>query len=297
MKFWEIVFAPSIIQKKFFVVLGSLDRKLGGYGFKIISACEHLFFGKINIMHKSSLFVAEEDEFLFLHIFSSAFLFVVFPFVDELTPYMRFDEEVPPEVRARNMAFYKRCVQKHLFEFGKGRKYLTKNPSFAPKVVSLREEFPDSHIVCMVRNPLEAVPSGISLDAYYFNLFMSPLEPYPMREFICDMTAYMYRYPVDKLQEWPPSLQTIVRYDDLIGDPEAMVLKLYQRFDFTLSDRFRDVLRDEKRKASTYKSQHTYSLEEIGLTRENIITQYKDIFERFGFAIPGDSTKSNVKKN
>lgn len=44
-----------------------------------------------------------------------------------------------------------------------------------------------------------------------------------------------------------------------------------------------DILQHEEGKARAYKSKHKYSLEQFGLTREAILAQYEDIFERFCF--------------
>jgi hypothetical protein len=46
---------------------------------------------------------------------------------------------------------------------------------------------------------------------------------------------------------------------------------------------FIEILHREEGKAHSYKSKHKYSLEQFGLTREAILSQYEDIFERFGF--------------
>jgi len=44
---------------------------------------------------------------------------------------------------------------------------------------------------------------------------------------------------------------------------------------------------NEVRKARNYTSQHEYRLEDMGFTPEQIIAEYQDVFEFFGFDIEG----------
>lgn len=283
MKFWEIAFAPSITQKKFWLALGKLDSLLGRPVKKLILSVENRMLAKLGRIHASGLFEAEEDEFILLHIFSTSFLTAVFPFEDDLRPLMRFDDDLDPDCRARIMAFYKRCVQAHLFVFGRGRRYLSKNPSFSSKVVSLCETFSDANIVCMVRTPLEVLPSTISLLTSYYNLFMSPVEKYPQREFIYATMAHWYRHAVDSLKDRPAEQKLILTYGTLTENSDRAVRDLYERFGLCMTTTFDQILREESAKAQAYKSRHAYSLEQVGLKREDVIADFQDVFERFGF--------------
>jgi hypothetical protein len=283
MKLWEIVFAPSITQKKFWMVLGRLDRGLGGPLAKQILRLENRWFASYGRMHKTSLFEHEEDEFILFHIFSSVWLVFVFPFEDDLRPFMRFDDELTRECRVRIMAFYKRCVQCHLFVFGRGRRFLSKNPAFSPKVESIGETFPDAKVVCMIRTPFKVLPSMFNMARQLYNSFTSPVEPYPVPEVFNSLITYWYRHPVEKLEEWVPNRKAILKYTDLVQNPEQTVVNLYERFGFDMHPQFRQTLREEAENARQFKSRHVYSLEQTGFTREQVISEYKDIFERFGF--------------
>jgi hypothetical protein len=273
--------------------MAKLDQWIGSPVAKRIPSWGKWWFEKFGSMHKIGLFEPEEDEFILLHIFSTIFLIAPFPFEDELRPFMMFDEALSPARRARIMAFYKKCVQRHLFTFGSGRRFLSKNPMFSPKIQSLGETFPDAKIICTTRTPFEVLPSEISIFSQFYNSFGSPLEKYPMREAIYNAIAHWYRYPVDKLEKWDPKRKAILKYTNLVQDPEQTVLNLYERFGFNMHPRFRQVLQEEAEKARQYKSQHVYSLEQTGLTREKVVSDYKDIFERFGFdTMEGDATRN-----
>ena len=49
--------------------------------------------------------------------------------------------------------------------YATGKKYfVAKNPAFSPKIATLMEFFPDARIIYLVRNPLDMLPSTISMD-------------------------------------------------------------------------------------------------------------------------------------
>ena len=283
MRLWEIIFAPSVTQKKFFAAIGTVDRQLGGYLHSAVGGIEKRILGGTATIHKMGLFEAEEDCMILLHIFSSAFLVFMFPFLDDLWPYVNFDMEMPPADRERIMRFYRRCVQRHLYAFGGGRRFLSKNPTFSGMVESLNRTFSDAQFVCMVRTPLDTVPSVVSLFHYYFNKFLSPVEEYPLRDAATRMVAIYYRYPLQMLALLPVGRQQVITYHALTSDPGATVSALYERFGTDLCPAYRTVLDRETAKARSYKSNHVYSLEQFNLSREQLASEFNDIFEQFGF--------------
>jgi omega-hydroxy-beta-dihydromenaquinone-9 sulfotransferase len=281
-RFWEIVFAPSITQKIIFTALGRLDRRLGNPVSSRIRKWEQAKFKKS--YHPIGFFEPEEDDGILMHIFSSFFLIFIFPFYEELRPLARFDLELSATDRHRIMDFYKRCVQRHLFVFGKGgKKFLSKNPAFSTRVQSLQDTFPGAHVVCMVRNPLESIPSEISHRFFWIENFYSPVSSHSVRNYVMDMAMDYYRYPLSQLPKWPDSRQAIVPYPVLVKYPDKTLKSLYNRFGFTISKPFKDELIKNQQNSSGYQSQHEYSPEKAGLEREKILFEYQDIFDRFAF--------------
>jgi omega-hydroxy-beta-dihydromenaquinone-9 sulfotransferase len=284
MKFWEILFAPSVIQKKFYAAIGSLDALIGSPLRRMISALEKRSLKNLTKIHPTGLFEAEEDGIILLHIFSSAFLGFVLPFLDDLWPYVLLDSELQDAARRKKiMAFYKRCVQNHLYVFGREKRFLSKNPLFSAMVGSLNDTFPDAKFICMVRTPFETVPSAISLLTFYFNTFLSPIEPCPFLDRQLEMVSCYYRYPLTLLDRMPPDRQQVLTYQTLVTHPAQTVTGIYTGFSFEMSPAFNRTIQREEEKARLYKSKHEYSLEKFNLSRAQIVARYEDIFDRFGF--------------
>jgi len=286
LRLWEILVAPSIIQKKFFLLLGKADRLIGKPLYRLMIAIEDKAFAGSRTMHRISHFEPEEDEIVLIHIFSSLFLAFMFPF-EEMERFSRFDMNIDPKQRKAIMKFYKKCVQRHLYVFGSNKHFLSKNPASSSKINSIYETFPDAKIVCMVRTPFEAVPSAISWISYGFARFNTADQPV-MTEKILSMISNWYTYPIDQLDRRPENNRAVEKYDHLVSDPGGFVTMLYDRFGYHMSDHYRQLLQQETDRAKNYKSNHAYSLEQYGLTKERIIADFKPIFERFGFPTDGD---------
>jgi hypothetical protein len=75
----------------------------------------------------------------------------------------------------------------------------------------------------------------------------------------------------------------LIKYEDLIRKPSEAIHLVYESLGFDLSEAFSRILEEEDIKAGGYESSHTYSLGQFQLTREQIVSDFDTVFERFGF--------------
>ena len=277
----DIYLTPSIAQRRIFGLLARLDTFFGHVCEKALRRLDNLSLGQLKI-HSFGLFDPEEDEHLLFYIWSTFFAGFAFPYLDELPPYQYFDTEIPRAERQRIMLFYQRSIKRHLFATG-GRHYLAKNPMFSARIESLLEAFPDARIIYLVRNPLEMLPSTISLFGYMWRLFSHPPQKYPHCDEILAWTKYWYDHPLEVIDRTSPEQCMIVSYDDLMQSPDAVFRSIYSRFGYPESDAFESLLREAVDTAKAHSSSHKYSYEAMGFTREQIVEEFAHIFARFGF--------------
>ena len=148
----------------------------------------------------------------------------------------------------------------------------------------LNDTYPDARIVCCVRNPYEAVPSFGSLLSFIWGHKQSEgVWIDGMRDVLLEVVGHFYRHPLECLPELPEDRQALVPYDTLTTEPKKAVLDLYRRFGFSASPAFEQELDAQEERSRTYKSKHAYSLEEYGLTPEDILQSYRDLFEHYDF--------------
>jgi omega-hydroxy-beta-dihydromenaquinone-9 sulfotransferase len=278
---WDIYLTPSVIQKKITQFFARIDNKLGGHIHRALFAFDRATLGKIKI-HQISFFQPEEDENIHLHIWDGFFVTFLFPFMDEFPNYQHFDEALSPAHKRRIMTFYKSMVQRHMYATGK-KYYVAKNPAFSAKIETLVEFFPEARIIYLARNPLDMLPSTVSWINYARRQFTDPKEKWLYLDEIKDMTQYWYRHPLQYLDSHPSPRHLILNYDDLIQRPEAVLRSFYEQFGYPDKPGLEIIVDEAVKETMSFNSDHVYSYEEMGFTRQQIVELYLDIFERFGF--------------
>jgi hypothetical protein len=278
---WDIYLTPSVTQKKITKFFARLDNKFGGHLHRLLYAFDSRTLGKYKI-HPISFFQPEEDENILFHIWDSFWISFLFPFADELPDYRHFDEALSPQHRHRIMKFYRSMLQRHLYATGK-KYFVAKNPAFSPKIQTLLEFFPDARIIYLARNPLDMLPSTVSWINYARRVFTEPKEKYHYQDEIVDFTQHWYRYPLKYLDEHPSPRYLILNYDDLIQRPERVIRGFYEQFGYPDKPGLDGIVDQAVKETLSFSSDHVYSYEEMGFSREQIVETYSDIFERFGF--------------
>lgn len=176
---WEIIFASSVTWRLAAISLYCIDQSyLFGFHYNLICTVEHYFFSGMTV-HQVGLQQFEEDEWLMVHVFLSQLIMLFFPLGGSvLYPLVLFDtadsESLPGDIRSQIFVFYKQCVQRHLYAhslISKGEKkdiqrgprfFLSKNPPFTMRLELLYRTFPDCRVACLLRDPIQSIPSMVS---------------------------------------------------------------------------------------------------------------------------------------
>lgn len=279
---WDIYLTPSVTQKKITQFIAKLDKKYFNRTLhNLLYKFDAATLGKIKI-HPISFFQPEEDENIHLHIWDGYFVTFLFPFMDEYPNYQHFDEALSPEHKKRIMTFYRSMIQRHMYATGK-KYFVAKNPAFSAKIETLAEFFPEARIIYLARNPLDMLPSTISWINYARRQFTDPGEGFFYMDEILDMTQHWYRHPLRYLDAHPSPRHLIMKYDDLIQRPETVIRAFYEQFGYPDKPGLPVIIDQAVKETLSFNSDHVYSYEEMGLSREQIVKMYADVFERFEF--------------
>ncbi len=150
---------------------------------------------------------------------------------------------------------------------------------------TVRRRFPGARFLLMVRDPVEAVVSMLSLERsvqrrlndidrqpearrarYYRNLYRTSLAYY--RRF-CEEVA---RGPEDAL---------VVEYPDLFRDFEGTLVRAARLAGVEPTPAQLEAIRAQAARQGSYSSAHRYAPEEFGLTAEQIRRDFAFVYERF----------------
>ncbi len=278
---WELIFAPSITQRKLIWALIKLARLLGAPVQKVLQLVNRRITKRTRT-HAVRLDAAEEDDHILIHGWCSSTLWALYPIAEEMLPYFFFDRDLPREKKDRVMNLYKRMLQRHIYAHGGKLTLLSKNPNQSAKIESLLRFFPDARFINLARNPLETVPSMMDFMAAGWQVFCNPLEPYPHKQEFYEVMGFYYRYPMEFFKDKPDACY-FIRYDNLVQDPEGMVKEVYEYLDLELSEEYATILHMEAEKSRTYQSEHVYSLEAMQLSNEEILDNFGSVFEFYEF--------------
>jgi len=282
MKTWEIYVAPTITQRKVIRWLMKINRMIGNPLQKIISRFEKSL-AQYSYMHKARLDEIEEDSQVLLQIWSTYHLFAFFPFPELVRSFIYYDEEIPEEQKEREMGYYREIIKRHIYA-NNGKRFISKNPSFSPKVKTLHQKFPDAKFINLVRSPLRAIPSAVSMFSNHWRTYGEPNEEYPQSatEVIKEQAKHWYIYPHQYLKKLPSDQYGMVHYRDLVWDPKATIEHIYERFGIEMTEEYRQVLIRESEKAKKFKSKHMYSMQDMGLNQEAIEQEFDDALREVG---------------
>jgi omega-hydroxy-beta-dihydromenaquinone-9 sulfotransferase len=282
LRLWELLLAPSVTERRLWLAMGRVDRALGRPLARILHWGQERGFRWMEAIHQVSLTDPEEDYFLLLPVFACFLLVVPFPHHEEVWRLARFDE-MAPEERRPIMAFYRAAIQRHLYVAGPNKQLLSKNPSFTPFLRSLLETFPDGRIVCCVRDPEKVVPSLLSSVQSGADWLGYQVAGPRIRDRFLAMLEYFAQHALDTLDPLPDERYAYAPMDALSRDAEALVLEMYRRFGWEPGVAFRKSLAEEGNRGRAYTSRHRYTLEEFGLTAEDVRTRFIPLGQRFGF--------------
>ncbi|MEA3275221.1 MAG: sulfotransferase [Pseudomonadota bacterium] len=275
---WECLFALSVTERRFWLGLGRLDALVGGPLRRLLDWLERRVFGAIAEVHSMSLRDPEEDYFSLMPVLACFILILPFPADTHLWRMGTFDRDMPAPERRRLMAFYRGCLKRHLYVHGTDKRLLSKNAAFAPLAGTLRETFPDARFLVCLREPTRTLPSQLSSVEAGLRLF-GVLRVAP--DFRCRLVRQLgfYYENLERVLGGAAEHQcTWITMQDLKADLTAAVTAVYRRLDLPMDDGFRERLDVQAAQARGYRSGHSYSLEQFGLTPETIDRDLTEVY-------------------
>jgi hypothetical protein len=277
---WELSF-PSLLQKKVIRWCAAFDRRrLGGLLEKRVRAWEERKFGSTRHIHFMSLTEPEEDDGILTYSCASGTWIVRLPYMGELDFY--HVDRRPVRDRRRLMTYYRECVRRQLCLNGGDKIHLSKNPTFAGRVASLIETFPDARFVVPFRNPYETIPSLLKLMKVAWAMRKwSDAEMQRSLRILAEQSYHTYEYPLEVLARHPDTPHAVVDYEDLVAQPKRTIEKIYSELGLPMTEEYERMLAAQQEKAKKHQTSHSYDLDEFGLRGDEIHAALRSLFERF----------------
>ncbi len=281
MKLWEILLAPSVLQKKLILFLKRIDSRLNNSMYKVISCIDRYIFQDIKGFHPISLFNFEEDDYLFLPLLSTISFSFIFPKSNRLEIFRQFDEKMTERQKRVLMNYYQGCIRRHLYVFGADKRYLSKSPSHTSKIKTLNQYFPECRFIYLLRDPLDTITSTICLLKQFKTIFYTPIETSSISHQTLQLADIWYKYPLISCHALLSQSINIVLFKELISQPAAVIRQLYGHLGLAISMQFEKGLLHFEETRENFKSGNQYSPAEFGLTRKAILDRYCFVYDQF----------------
>lgn len=278
---WECFFAASVSWRKLWSAMGRLDRRCGRPLGRLLAALQRRLAGPFEATHPIRLDAPEEDFFCLLPVLACFILVVPFPDASDAWQLAAVDEAMEPRRRRRLLAYYRSCVQRHLYHHGADRRFLSKNASFAPLVGSLLEAFPDARVIACVRDPVATVSSQLSVLADGLALFGTRELPAGFRDRMIERLVYYHRNLIDHGEALPSSRWQWVTLEDVRTRLAERIAECYEHFGLPLAPTFAARLAERAAVGATWRSRHGHRLEDRGLEAASIHERFAFVYRRF----------------
>jgi hypothetical protein len=278
---WEMLF-PAITARKAFG--GMIDR------IKPLSPARY----HSAAAHETGLRDVETDDAMaFFRFVDGGFLWSYFlawedRWGSDLSRRM-FDERYEPQKdRDRLFGFFEACWRRNLY-FKHQTRIAVKASTFSLRVPTLLKRYPDCKLIYMVRDPIENIPSGMSmltdvLEKSY-DMFHSTRAEDRRRylENLYQASCQMFRgfHEAYTSGQIPAENLRIVPYRRMMGDLEGTMKELIEFLEISPEASFYDRLKEQSDRQRKRKSPHVYSLEKFGLDEARIRKDLAFVYDTF----------------
>tara|TARA_X000000368_G_scaffold220920_1_gene174402 strand:- start:222 stop:1211 length:990 start_codon:yes stop_codon:yes gene_type:complete len=270
---WQIIYPSRLLQKMIRPLLPLLEK---------ISPARH----HSTAAHKTSLSSVETDDVgLFFKYFDGFFLYGFILAFDNKDLFDFFD----PKIRNTNKRDFNwfEIVWSRIV-FGKNKPYLGKLFSLSTSLPAFQKRFPDAKILYMIREPLNVIPSGLSLVTGvldkrfgFWNLDKEIRDQYLLRLYNA-LVELLKRFHYDWVNNnIDKSKVLIVKYDKMMSNFDDLMNDILKFVDVEPSDELIKEIKKTTLDQKNYISKHKYDLKKFNLTEEKIKADCHFVYETF----------------
>jgi hypothetical protein len=220
------------------------------------------------------------------------------------------DEDLLPEVEPhllatsdRDFAWLDKLWRRSLVIHG-GERNIAKLFSVSPRLPRFLEVFPEAQILYMARDPLEVIPSSMSLMVGVLErAFGFWSKPEDVRKRWLDR---MYQAWIMLFRSFHDDWTSgaidrkrvyIVRYDRMMADFDGMMEEVCTFLQHEMTPDMRIKVKELANKQRAYKSEHKYNLAKFGLDEASIRRDCAFYYETFLPPLPPERAEASETRN
>ena len=260
---WQMIYPSIILQKIIKPFLPIMET---------ISPARH----HSTAAHKTSLTGIETDDVsLLFRYFDGFFLYGFFLTFDKNNLF----DWVDPKVRNTSNRDYKwfTSMWKRNLISNKHDQYIGKLFSLSGNLPEFQKRFPNSKILYMIRDPLNLIPSGLSLVTgvldkkfNFWSLDKKVKERFIKRLYNA-LVQLMNRFQDDWVKGNINKKNVyLVNFNSMMNDFETLMNEILEFIDVEKKHNLAEIIRKTAENQKSYKSKHKYDLSKFGLSEDQI---------------------------
>lgn len=278
-RLYHTLFPSTLVSR----MIDALARIGGGVrrGFgRVLALMNSRIMSYWDSIHPVSLDGEEEDEVLFIYALHAPTFLIFNPYASRDLWWL---DALPRRVLERIASDYRATVGRHVYAQRAGSKQmLIKNAHIASRLQMTQAAFPEAKYIHLVRDPVRSVPSAVSLYYAAWKVHSPAIAADdPETRAIADMFIEHYRALCEFARGQPVGRVLRVYYEELVADPVRVVEQIYDFLGHELSETARARLLETVQAQRSFKSAHKYTIEEFGLTpdevRERLSTEVREL--------------------
>ena len=271
---WQMIYPSITIQKIIKPILPILE---------VVSPARH----HSTEAHKTSLSSIETDDIsLLFRYFDGFFLYGFFLTFDERDLF----DWVDPQIRdtsARDFSWFESLWKRNQRSNRRSR-YIGKLFSLSGNLPAFQKRFPDAKVLYMIRDPLNVIPSGLSLvtgvldKKFDFWALDENIKSRFIDRLYSALVELLNRFHDDWVQKKIDREKVlIIRYDKMMSNFETLMEDVLSFIDSKPTDEMIQNIKETANNQRQYTSSHRYDLEKFGLTAERIKKDCSFIYQTF----------------
>ncbi len=281
-KTWECLFGQSVTTRYIGIGIARLHRAIGSPFAKLGNWLGSTLFKRMEDIHPIRMNEPEEDFLALLPVHACFLVVVPLPTARWFWSVSRFDTELSRREQRALLRFYRSAIQKHLYVFGRDRRFLSKNASFAGMVGGLLEEFPDARVIATVRDPVAVVPSQLSSLRPALELCGYPEFPVRFRDDLIALLAYYFVNLKTKAAKNPGRI-AFIDNSELRHELEDSIRRAFSELGLDLGAELLEAIRQVPDGPGAKASRHKYTLEEFNLSEATVRSRLAAVYTSFEF--------------
>ena len=274
MRIWKMLYPSPTLQLPLKPFLPLLEK---------ISPARH----HAHAAHETNLTAIETDDpSLLFRYFDGLFLYGFFYAWSKTKTLDEFEHRFLASAE-RDFNWYESLWRRNLVS-EKRHRVVAKLFSLSLRLPRFLQRFPDAKVLYMVRDPLETVPSGLSLVTGVLDgRFGFWSLPEPQRQhYIENMYAALLRLSLKFHEDYmagriPSDNLYIVTFPRLMQQFDVVMEEILEFTDVKATVELQQQIEQVAEKQRHYKSEHKYDLARFGLTEERIRRDYAVIYDTF----------------